>query len=203
MSDRGCAAARFVHKRLLFFRACVSGLCISLMLFPCVLLAGQILDSNVVHDEPVYRLSITARVDAPLAVVYQSITDFTNLAAINPSIEESQVLESQGADRLRVRSVIRVCILVFCKRVVQVQDVTLVDSRTVVATIVPGAGDFRAGLARWELTAVGTATDLHFSEEFEPDFWVPPVIGPWLIEKKLVREVAETTMYIEARAGGQ
>ena len=202
MSGRGCAAARFMQKRLHFVRACVPGLCISLMLFPCILLAGQILDSNVVHDEPVYRLSITARVDATLAVVYQSITDFTNLAAINPSIEESQVLESQGADRLRVRSVIRVCILVFCKRVVQVQDVTLVDSRTVVATIVPGAGDFRAGLARWELTAVGTATDLHFTEAFEPDFWVPPVIGPWLIEKKLVREVEETAMYIEAQAGG-
>ena len=203
MPDRGCATARFVHKRLHFFRACVPGLYISLMLFPCVLLAGEILNSSVTHDGTVYRLSITARVEAPLAVVYQSITDFTNLAAINPSIEESQVLELQGADRQRVRSVIRVCILVFCKRVVQVQDVTLVDSRTVVATIVPGAGDFRAGLARWELTAVGTATDLHFTETFEPDFWVPPLIGPWLIEKKLVREVAETTMYIEAQAGGQ
>ena len=193
----------FAHRQLHVFRGCTRGLLISLSLFPGALLAGEILDSSVTHDGAVYRLSITARVDAPLTVVYQSITDFTNLAAINPSIEESQVLESQGADRLRVRSVIRVCILVFCKRVVQVQDVTLVDSRTVVATIVPGAGDFRAGLARWELTAVGTATDLHFTEAFEPDFWVPPVIGPWLIEKKLVREVADTAMYIEARAGGQ
>jgi carbon monoxide dehydrogenase subunit G len=193
----------FTHRQLHIFRDCTRGLLISLSLFPCVLLAGEILDSSVTHDGAVYRLSITARVNAPLAVVYQSITDFTSLAAINPSIEESQVLESQGANRLRVRSVIRVCILVFCKRVVQVQDVTLVDSRTVVATMVPGAGDFRAGSARWELTAVGTATQLHFTEAFEPDFWVPPVIGPWLIEKKLVREVAETAMYIEMQAGGQ
>jgi len=177
------------------------GVFISLSLFPGVLPAGEILDSSVVHDEAAYRLSITARVEAPLAVVYQSITDFSNLAAINPSIEESEVLESQGAGRQRVRSVVRVCILVFCKRVVQVQDIILVDSRTVVAIMVPGAGDFRAGLARWELTAVGTATDLHFTEIFEPDFWVPPVIGPWLIEKKLVREVAETTLYIEGQAG--
>jgi hypothetical protein len=179
----------------------VCGVCISLSLFPGVLLAGEILDSSVAHDGAVYRLSITARVEAPLAVVYRSITDFSNLAAINPSIEESEVLASQGAGRQRVRSVIRVCILVFCKRVVQVQDVTLVDSRTVVATIVPGVGDFRAGLARWELTEVGTATNLHFTETFEPDFWVPPVIGSWLIEKKLVREVVETTLYIEGQAG--
>ena len=179
----------------------VYGVFIGLSLFPGVLLAGEILESSVAHDGAVYRLSITARVEAPLAVVYRSITDFSNLAAINPSIEESQVLASQGAGRQRVRSVIRVCILVFCKRVVQVQDVTLVDHRTVVATMVPGRGDFRAGLARWELTAVGIATDLHFTETFEPDFWVPPVIGPWLIEKELVREVAETAMYIERQAG--
>lgn len=179
----------------------VYGIFISLLLSPCVLLAGDVLDSSVVHDGAVYRLSITVRVEAPLAVVYQAITDFTNLAAINPSIKESEVLGSQGAGRQRVRSVIRVCILVFCKQVEQVQDVTLVDHRTVVATMVPGAGDFRAGLARWELTVVGADTDLHFTEAFEPDFWVPPLIGPWLIERKLVREVAETAMYIEGQAG--
>jgi len=198
----GGAAARFMHKWLFFFRVFSAGVCISLISFPCLLLAGEILTSSVTHEGAVYRLSINARVDAPLAIVYQSITDFTNLSAINPSIEESQVLQSRGADQRRVRSVIRVCILVFCKRVEQVQDVTLLDGRTVVAMMVPGAGDFRAGLARWELTTVGTATDLHFTEVFEPDFWVPPVIGPWLIEKKLVREVAETTIYIEALAGG-
>jgi hypothetical protein len=198
----GGTAARFVHNRLYLSRVCLPGICLSLMMFPCVLLSGEILDSSVTHDGTVYRLSISARIDAPLVVVYQSITDFNNLAAINPSIEESQVLESQGADKRRVRSIVRVCILVFCKRVEQVQDVTLVDSRTVVATMVPGAGDFRAGLARWTLTTVGIATELHFTEAFEPDFWVPPVIGPWLIEKELVREVAETAMYIEALAGG-
>ena len=186
-----------VHKQPVFFSHRLRGLCVSLLLFPYALSAGEILDSKVTHDGVVYRLSITARVDAPLAVVYQSVTDFTNLSAINPSIEESQVLASEDARRQRVRSVIKVCILVFCKRVEQVQDVNLIDSRTLEATMVPGAGDFRGGLARWELTPDGDGTVLHFTEVFEPDFWVPPVIGPWLIEKKLVNEVAETAMYIE------
>ena len=186
-----------MHKPPVFLSPRLRGLCVSLLLFPYALSAGEILDSKVTHDGVVYRLSITARVDAPLAVVYQSVTDFTNLSAINPSIEESQVLASEDARRQRVRSVIKVCILVFCKRVEQVQDVNLIDSRTLEATMVPGAGDFRGGLARWELTPDGDGTVLHFTEVFEPDFWVPPVIGPWLIEKKLVNEVAETAMYIE------
>jgi hypothetical protein len=192
-----------VHKPLVFLSPRLRGLCVSLLLFPYALSAGEILDSKVTHDGVVYRLSITARVDAPLAVVYQSMTDFTNLSAINPSIEESQVLASEDARRQRVRSVIKVCILVFCKRVEQVQDVNLIDSRTLEATMVPGAGDFHSGLARWEFTPDGDGTVLHFTEVFEPDFWVPPVIGPWLIEKKLVNEVAETAMYIELTVAGR
>jgi hypothetical protein len=192
-----------VHKPLVFLSPRLRGLCVSLLLFPYALSAGEILDSKVTHDGVVYRLSITARVDAPLAIVYQSMTDFTNLSALNPAIEESQVLASEDPRRQRVRSVIRVCILVFCKRVEQVQDVNLIDSRTLEATMVPGAGDFRGGLARWEFTPDGDGTVLHFTEVFEPDFWVPPVIGSWLIEKKLVNEVAETAMYIELTVAGR
>jgi hypothetical protein len=192
-----------VHKPLVFLSPRLRGLCVSLLLFPYALSAGEILDSKVTHDGVVYRLSITARVDAPLAIVYQSMTDFTNLSALNPAIEESQVLASEDPRRQRVRSVIRVCILVFCKRVEQVQDVNLIDSRTLEATMVPGAGDFRGGLARWEFTPDGDGTVLHFTEVFEPDFWVPPVIGPWLIEKTLVNEVAETAMYIELTVAGR
>ena len=172
------------------------------LLLPCLTQAGTIQDSSVSREGDSYSLSVTALIEAPPAQVYRSITDFSNLPAINPSIEESAVLESQG-HRHRVHSVIRVCILVFCKRVEQVQDVTLVDSRTIVAVMVPGAGDFRTGEARWKLTTDGVATELLFTETFEPDFWVPPVIGTWLIERELVREVAETALYIEGMTYGR
>ena len=182
--------------------ACLRQLCFGLLLLPCLVQAGSIQDSSVSREGDIYSLSVTARIEAPPARAYRSITDFSNLAAINPSIEESTVLESQG-NRRRVHTVIRVCILVFCKRVQQVQDVTLVDSGTLEAVMVPGAGDFRGGDARWTITADGAATELQFSETFEPDFWVPPVIGTWLIERELVREVAETAMYIEGITDGQ
>jgi hypothetical protein len=83
--------------------------------------------------------------------------------------------------------------------VVQVQDVTLLAGHVIEAVILPEFSDFRSGLARWQLTARGAATQLEFSNSFEPDFWVPPVIGPWLIKRKLVWEVTETAMYIEAK----
>ena len=168
-----------------------------LLLLHGAAVAGNILDSSVQHEAGVYRLSVSAVIDAPLATVYRVITDYDNLAAISPSIIASRSFATDDPRIHRVRSVIRVCILVFCKRVVQLQRVEQVDSRTIEAVMLPEGSDFRRGLARWQFTEEAGATVLVFSEELEPDFWVPPVIGPWLIESELVREVAETVEYIE------
>jgi len=184
-----------------FIRTCMH-LIAALLLLPSAALAGEILASSVNHEGAVYSMSVTARIDAPLDTVYRSITDFDNLAAINPAIEESQLLATPAADMRRVRSVIRVCILMFCKRVEQVQDVTLMEGYAIKAVILPQDGDFRSGVAHWQLTASGANTEMLFTNTFEPDFWVPPVIGPWLIKRKLTREVAETAMYIEVKEHG-
>jgi hypothetical protein len=180
-----------------FMRPALRCLLSAVLLLTANALAGEILASSVSHDGERYTLSVTARIDAPLETVYREITDFDNLAAINPAIEESRLLAAPRPDTWRVRSVIKVCILVFCKRVVQVQDVTLLDGHAIEAVIVPAHSDFRSGHAHWQLTASDATTELVFSNSFVPDFWVPPVIGPWLIKRKLVWEVSETAMYIE------
>ena len=164
--------------------------------------AGEILSSDVTLEAGQYAVTVEALINAPLNAVYHSITDYNNLAAINPSIEESRVLLVMSPDRHRVRSVIKVCILIFCTRIVQVQDVTRIDGRTIEAVTRPGDSDFIYGMARWRLSPVGNTTRLHFAQEIIPDFWVPPIIGPWLIERKLVQEVTETAMYIELRQEG-
>jgi Polyketide cyclase / dehydrase and lipid transport len=173
-----------------------------LLLLSAVAAAGDILEASVTHVDGRYDLAIRARIDAPSDVVYRAITDYPNLAAINPDIEVSELLETNAAGVYSVRTVINVCILVFCKQVEQLQQVTHTDADTIEAVIVPEGSDFRSGFARWQLSSpTPAATELLFTENFEPDFWVPPVIGPWLIQRKLVRELTETAAYIEAQQG--
>jgi hypothetical protein len=180
----------------------VPGLLAALLLVPAVATAGDILAASVTHTGERYDLAITARIDAPRDVVLHAITDYANLAAINPDIEASELLETTAAGASTVRTIIRVCILVFCKQVVQLQRVTQPDAQTIEAVFLPEGSDFRSGLARWRLSSpTAETTELQFNERFVPDFWVPPVIGPWLIERKLVREVTETAANIEALAG--
>jgi hypothetical protein len=167
---------------------------------PAAATAGEILASSVAHADGHYDLAITARINAPSDVVLRAITDYSNLAAINPDIGVSELLETTPAGVSTVHTVIHVCILVFCKQVERLQHVTYPRADTIEAVIVPEGSDFRSGFARWRLLPISAgSTELQFTETFVPDFWVPPLIGPWLIQRKLVGEVAETVMYIEAQ----
>ncbi len=158
---------------------------------------GEILDVSVQRAGDGFVVLTTARIDAPLADVHAAITDYANLAAINPSILESRVTRREASGVQRVRTVIRVCILVFCKDVVLEQDVSEPVSGEIIAVMIPGNCDFRSGQAHWSLQAEGNSTRMRYSQVFEPDFWVPPLIGPWLMRNKLVEEVETTMRYLE------
>jgi hypothetical protein len=180
----------------------VPGLLAVLLLGPAGAAAGDIMEASVTKAGGRYDVAIRARIEAPRDAVYRAITDYANLASINPDIEVSEVLVTNDAGVSAVRTVIQVCILVFCKRVEQLQHVTHPDADTIEAVIIPEGSDFRSGFARWRLSSpTAMTTELQFANTFEPDFWVPPVIGPWLIQQKLVREVAVTAAYIEAQQG--
>lgn len=168
-----------------------------LLCLPAVAPAGAILGSSVSLEHGVYRIAVDARIEAPPEVVQQRITDYEHLSRINHAIRESRVTETFGPDRHRVRSVITACILFFCRDVTQVQDIESHERDRVEATILPALSDFRYGHALWRLEADGPATLMHFTAELEPSFWVPPLIGPWLFENKIVSELLESAQVIE------
>jgi hypothetical protein len=135
-----------------------------------------------------------------VATVQRLITDYDRLTEINSSLKESRVVQEYNPLKHRVHTVIRVCILFFCRSVTQVQDISQQAGGRIEAVILPALSDFRQGHARWDLAAAGTGTIMHFNAELEPAFWVPPIIGPWLFERQLIREVRESTAIMEARA---
>jgi hypothetical protein len=174
-----------------------------LLLAPGIACAGEIRESSVTLADGVYRITVDARIAAPPGAVYRAITDYDHLSRINGSIVESRIVRTFGPDRHRVRSVIRACILFFCRSVLQVQDIARHGQRRVEADILPELSDFRYGRAVWQLEADGPGTLMHFTAQLEPAFWVPPLIGPWLFEHKIVSELLESTAAIEADRHGQ
>lgn len=131
------------------------------------------------------------------------LTRYENLPRINAGIKRVRILERNGRDRVRMQVLAGVCILMFCREYKWVQDVDTLPNGDVVAIMDPAESDFREGRARWQFLAENGCTRLVSDAVLVPDFWYPPLLGPWLIERNLTREALETALGVERMAAAQ
>ncbi|MGH8738599.1 MAG: SRPBCC family protein [Burkholderiales bacterium] len=149
-----------------------------------------------------YTMKFDAVIDALPRRVYQVLTDYSNLIELNPAIVAVSAQAAPGGRGERVRIVLESCILLFCRKIVQVEDVVEPDARTILSRIVPGRGDFKSGWTTWRLSAQGTRTHVRYEASRVPDFWIPPLIGPWAVAQSL-REQLEASIPVLERLASQ
>src|SRR5882762_7232173 len=165
-------------------------LCIALSLLVTTPLAtaAEIQSLQVTHDGARYHVEMEVKLQAPSAASYAVFATPGNLPRINPAVQQVQVIEHHADEQARVYTVVRVCALFYCKMLHQMQDMRYAprpDGGDLHAEVLPALSDFSYGRADWRFRPAGAAAHLHFSAELEPAFWVPPLIGPWLVERSL------------------
>ncbi|MBI2319669.1 MAG: SRPBCC family protein [Betaproteobacteria bacterium] len=163
-------------------------------------IAAQIDAITVTTHDDGYQIVFDAVIDAPAPQVYKVLGDFARMGKINPDIIAVSVGVAPTGGRVRVRSVIESCVLFLCRQIVQVEDVVELDTNTIVAEIVPGAGDFKSGSTLWRLTNDGLRTRLHYEATRVADFWIPPLIGPWAVKRTMSEQLELSIMAIERLA---
>ncbi len=168
-------------------------------------LAVEIRSVDVSHDDARYRVSMRVALDAPADATYSVFTDLPRLRLVNPAVRDVKVLGQPSPDTRRVYTELRACVSLYCRRLKQVQDMQF-ESRApggggkVRAQVIAERSDFRFGNATWDFRDCGGRTCLDFDAELEPNFWVPPLIGPWLIKRKLQEEAIQTSQGLERLA---
>lgn len=162
--------------------------------------AGEVLDISVQRDLQRYAVDIDARINAPVESIRVLLTDYPHLSRINDSIHRSEVLERISPQQHKVRIEARVCVGIFCKDLVQVQAVSQLPDGSIFANIIAEESDFRYGIARWQFWPESNRTRMRFHSEIEPAFWVPPIIGPWLIQRALQAETLKSVANLERLA---
>ena len=167
-------------------------LCRLLVLLPAVPAVGHA-DTVVTRlDQESYSVRMEVQISAPSEYVHALLTDYEHLDRVNPSISQSQLLGSFKPDQVRVRTVTRSCVAFMCFDMTQVQDVEVRRGGEIIATIVPGKCDFKDGVALWRVLPSGTGTHVVFEARMRPAFWVPPLIGMWMIERQINQQLAVT-----------
>ena len=151
---------------------------------------------QVSRDDTRYTVAAAMTLDVPQRTAFRAATDYERLPEFNPSIVSSKRLSGR-----RLRSNIRLCVAFFCKQIEQVMRYGEQAPDTIAMQVVPGAGDLKDGHADWRFSADERGgTRLLFDAEIEPAFWVPPLIGPYLIARELRRQAQVTAESIERLA---
>lgn len=168
-----------------------------LLLCAFAAVAGKVYTASATHQSGSYRVEVDALVQVPEPQVRALLTDYNRLGRVNPAIETSEILKTRGPGDFQVRTVTEACVWYYCKTIHQVQDVIEAYDGSVTAIVIPERSDFRHGYARLNLWQEPGGTRVLIRSEVEPDFWIPPLIGPWLIKRKLRSEALETVDNLE------
>lgn len=144
------------------------------------------------------RYHFTARLQAPAAEVRKTLVDPARIVRTNDAIRDSRVV-ARASDGSFVREIrMEQCVIGICFDIRFVEEVRETTDGVLAVTQLPNTGSFRRGDASWTVTSLGTGlTLLSMQADQEPSFWVPPIIGPFLMRRTFEREVRETLRKIE------
>ena len=162
---------------------------------------ANLMGTDIQVDGNTYRYQFEAQIAAPFAATRAVVTDPDELKSINDSVIESRILETYADGTIKRKLLVEQCVLVFCFDLRFIEKVEAHGAQEIVATIIPEESNFRHGVATWQLEPIGEQrTRIRVVAEQEPDFWIPPVIGPAIIKRVFRKEIEETAKKIEFAA---
>jgi len=162
--------------------------------------AAEMLSIEVDYVDGRYSMESVIWFDAGVHETYAVFSDYDLSAEFSGAIVEARNLEpdAQGRPGYYIRN--KGCILFFCKSVVRQGHIESQDGRLLQAFTDASLSDFRFCEESWEFAEENGGTRVRYKLLMEPDFWVPPAVGPYLIKRKLRSSGGRALSRIEAIA---
>ncbi|MAF82924.1 MAG: hypothetical protein CL797_02330 [Chromatiales bacterium] len=132
-----------------------------------------------------YHVFGQSRVDAAPEFIYETLIDYDNFHKLADGIAITNFLPLDETGRLLAYSRFESCVLFFCKTIEKHEYIEGNPHDSINVQTIPERSDFSFNESRWLIEKTGDTTLLTYESEFEPDFWIPPLIGPWAIRRKL------------------
>jgi len=130
----------------------------------------------------------------------------TTAAIISEIYKESSYLPPDSDGTPLVYTRVEGCLLMFCRSMRRVERLEVVTPRFIRSKVVPGRSDFKFAMSEWTLEPEAGGTKVTYTMDMEPDFWLPPFVGPWFLKRTLLRGAPVAIDRIESlaqRAGTQ
>jgi hypothetical protein len=150
--------------------------------------AATIDDLDVERQRGRYMLEAEARLAATPESIYAVLTDFDDNAysRISRAYKESRYLDETAADGTPlVYTRLEGCALWHCMSLERTERLETDAPRWIKSTTLPEGSNFKYSTSEWLLERDGENTRMTYKLEMEPDFFVPPIVGPWYLKRTL------------------
>ena len=162
--------------------------------------SASLKESSIEYKDKRFLYSFEAQINARHDKVLDKLHNFEQWDRLNDNISKSKVLETLPGNKIKRLLTLTQCIFTFCFNLKFVEVVTLSKNKLEM-NIVAGEGNFTAGRAIWETVSEGAdKTWIRVNATLSPDFWIPPVVGPLVLEKVFLKQIKKTIETIETLA---
>ncbi len=150
--------------------------------------AATIDELDVTKQHGRYSLEAEARLEATPESIYAVLTDFEDnrYSRISRAYKESRYLDEPAADGTPlIYTRMEGCLLWHCMSLERTERLETNAPFWIKSTALPESSNFKHSTSEWLLERDGDGTKMIYKLEMEPDFFVPPVIGPWYLKRTL------------------
>lgn len=152
-----------------------------------LVLAAQIREIEIDRDSGRYSLYAETFLAAAPDDIFAVLLDYENFNRISSVYKEYGYLEPLADGTPIVFTRMEGCLLFYCVSMRRVERVEIAQPGRIRTVTIPEQSDFKFSVSEWTLEPDDDGTRMTYSLEMEPDFWVPPVIGPWYLKRTLER----------------
>lgn len=162
--------------------------------------AADLRQIEVTYEDGIYTVESEVWFDVGRAALYDVFSRWDLSAEFSSAIVEARdIIPEDGSGRgFYVRN--RGCFLFFCKTVERYGSVTAVPPVELSASADPARSDFEISDEHWTFAAEDGGTVVRYTLRMKPGFWVPPLIGPYVVKRKLRDDGGEALDRIERMA---
>ena len=166
-------------------------------------LAADLRFIEVDREKDRYSLRSVTWFEAAPESLYGVLTDYNLFPKFTSAIVEARNMGPDEEGRPEFYTRMEGCVMFWCQSFVRMGHLRLDPLNEIVAITDPERSNFKLATERWQLRPEQGGTLLIYEFDMEPDFWVPPVVGPFYIKRALRSGGERAAERIEALALGE
>lgn len=160
---------------------------LALMFFSLNIQAANMISSSAEYKNDKFIIKAVGIVNSSPENVFALLTDYANLTQLSPKFIESTILKKND-NVTTVRIIIKGCVWIFCRQIINTQNVISKPIQHIQAITIPIASNLKFGKMLWDIQEDGSGSKIEYHAEIELDFFIPPFVGIYFTKRTMLEE---------------